>query len=259
MWTISIILASPMVYFTNIESFMQPNTKVLINRCTEYDPDITMRKIKLAYSTMSVIIQYVAPLFTVITVYTRIFFKIKRRMVNQTKSVDKKVDFHEEPSSRMVMNVRKRKQVIEQKRQRRTNILLFCIALIFALSWLPINIVNLMMDIMLVNPTNRQSNGFQALSSRSVKTIQAVCLLIVLCSACTNPLLYSWLNVSFKEKISNAICCFRKPNNSLQSGNGCFKRSIVSSQLMSYNPKPAKIPLNGSNKPDSHPNVDDSE
>ena len=207
---------------------------------------------------MSLVIQYIAPLLIVITVYTRIFFKIKRRIVNKPGNANLFSNKNEncageETSSRMIMNVQKRKQFLEQKRQRRTNILLFCIAMIFALSWLPINIVNLLMDIMLAIPGNKESNSFRGFTTRNVKTIQAICLLVVMCSACTNPFLYSWLNVSFKEKFRNAICCLDRNGKNTNPMGSDLRKSMKTShsmelELKKMSVKSEIVALNNHNK-----------
>lgn len=79
---------------------------------------------------------------------------------------------------------------------RRTNCLLISIAVIFGISWLPLNLYNLLTDI--------------SMSKSSTSTIEvmkyAVCHMIGMSSACSNPLLYGYLNDNFRKEFKEILC-----------------------------------------------------
>ncbi|VDK39831.1 unnamed protein product [Taenia asiatica] len=117
-------------------------------------------------------------------------------------------------------------------RHRRTSFLLASVAIFFAISWLPLNIVNLLLDLRELNfevlsvnhsigwedmspslpvatpfvPRGR-SDDYLSLSGETVLIIQAVCLLFVLISACINPMLYGWLNENFRRRFKQLLRC----------------------------------------------------
>lgn len=117
------------------------------------------------------------------------------------------------------------------KRKRRANILLTCVSLVFAISWLPLHAVNIFMDykehsaVSLTTP-NRNSNGGTNevgkafMGARHVTLIQSACLLCVLCSCCVNPLLYGYLNENYRKEFAEILtrCCCGSLRPSLRRG-----------------------------------------
>ena len=99
-------------------------------------------------------------------------------------------------------------------RERKTNRLLMMIALVFAGSWMPLNIINIIADL---NPdliTNFDETG----------VVFAVCHLLVLGSACANPVLYGWLNENFQREFKRILCVqCKRP--SLKFCCGCCSRN----------------------------------
>ena len=106
------------------------------------------------------------------------------------------------------------------KRRRRANILLTCVSIVFAISWLPLHAVNIFMDYKehtagsladsnhtRDNETNKIGKGF--MGARQVTLIQSACLLCVLFSCCVNPLLYGYLNENYRKEFAEILtCCY---------------------------------------------------
>lgn len=92
---------------------------------------------------------------------------------------------------------------LEEKRKRnrarikKTNILLLSVAIMFGISWLPLNIVNIVVDIF--NPIEGPE------SDRWYRSIFAICHMIGMSSACSNPLLYGWLNDNFRKEFVDIL------------------------------------------------------
>jgi len=89
----------------------------------------------------------------------------------------------------------------EELRKRRTNRLLVLIAVVFAASWMPLNLANIMADF--------SFESVQSFDARIGNLLFPICHLLVLCSACVNPVLYGWLNDNFRREFVRLLCCLR--------------------------------------------------
>lgn len=186
-WIISFFMASPLLIF-NVYSVSQPvkGVKVYFHHCAE---DTTLIEEKGAYSIASMVVQYILPIAIVVVAHARICHKLKYRMVNQNNQAAQN-------SGRSPFQ--KRKNQRNEARKRRTNILLAMIASVFAISWFPLNILNILLDV---------SNGKLKTLEQNVSVAFVVCHILVLSSACTNPLLYGWLNENFRNEFMKVLCC----------------------------------------------------
>jgi len=81
------------------------------------------------YSVFSMLFQYVFPIIIVSVVYTRLCMKLRTRAIRRT-------------STTQLPKLKSRLK----KRTRKTNSLLISIALIFCISWLPLNLINIVAD-----------------------------------------------------------------------------------------------------------------
>ncbi|KAL3183166.1 hypothetical protein MRX96_006935 [Rhipicephalus microplus] len=93
------------------------------------------------------------------------------------------------------------RQQHDKRRMHRTNVLLVAIAAIFAASWLPLHILNLVAD----------STPSLTADSRLYRVYFACCHMAGMSSACSNPLLYGWLNDNFRREFRRILstCCPR--------------------------------------------------
>lgn len=186
-WIISFFMASPLLIF-NVFKVDQPaeNVPVYFYRCVE---DITLIEEKGAYSIASMVVQYILPIAIVVVAHARICHKLKYRMVHQ--NTNSAPNTGRSP-------FQKRKNQRQERRKRRTNILLAMIASVFAISWFPLNILNILLDV---------SNGKLKALEENVSVAFVICHILVLSSACTNPLLYGWLNENFRNEFIKVLCC----------------------------------------------------
>ena len=182
-WTISLLMASPLLIFS-VTQGVEPIPGVIIYEVCVENPNLHYEK--GAYSIASMIFQYIVPIAIVIVAHARICNKLKYRMINQQTAVTTTV-------SPFVT----RKKAAEAKRKRKTNLLLVFIAIVFACSWMPLNIFNIMADFDLLL--------LQSFDTK--KLVFPICHLLVLGSACTNPVLYGWLNDNFRKEFLNVLCC----------------------------------------------------
>ncbi|XP_077285495.1 neuropeptide F receptor-like [Arctopsyche grandis] len=118
-WIISLTLVSPLYTvrqlirdenFTNFEN---------VTICTEHWP---VENGRAYYSTFSLVVQYVIPIVIVSFTYTKMYLKVNRR--NHLGGIS-------------------RKELERQQRLLKTNALLVAVALSQGVSWLPLNIINM--------------------------------------------------------------------------------------------------------------------
>ena len=239
-WVISFLMSSPLLIFSvHIEIKPLPEIEFYQYRCVE---DLTLRAEKAAYSVASMVVQYILPIITVTIAHARICNKLKYRMANRRmpRSSGENGALHGN-----------RNTDGRTARKRRTNILLAMIAIVFALSWMPLNIINILVEFL-----------FQVFRNENIDTniVFVVCHILVLSSACTNPVLYGWLNENFRKEFLNVLrwcnicdtglqklkkttCCRRHVHQSVPTiilsddvkelpvMNGCGRRPTNTSQL----------------------------
>ena len=179
-WLFAILLASPMFLFKRLIHYdinLLDYGISTVGYCIEEWP---VEHGRVYYSAFSLCVQYLLPILIVSAAYSQIYGKLKNRFNIRVVARDNLMD-------------RKQKR---NRRMRRTNCLLINIAVIFGVSWLPLNLFNLFSDIYLSHHPLTQE----------ILVIYAVCHMIGMSSACSNPLLYGWLNENFKKEFKEILC-----------------------------------------------------
>ncbi|XP_064466082.1 neuropeptide F receptor-like isoform X1 [Ornithodoros turicata] len=184
-WLIALLLSTPLFVYRLVDRQNLPNVGSLraelrlesVEYCIEKWP---IQHGRFFYSVFSMVFQYVLPILIVSVAYARICQKLKYRMVAKGTKLQEK-------------------QQRDQKRMQKTNILLISITLIFGISWLPLHILNIVAD---VAPSIFASNA-------QFRILFACCHMVSMSSACSNPLLYGWLNDNFRKEFKEifASCC----------------------------------------------------
>lgn len=123
------------------------------------------------FGGLTAIMQFVLPFFIIAFCYVRVSLKLNDRARSK-------------PGSKNT-----RKQEAERERKKRTNRMLIAMVTIFGVSWLPLNLINLINDIYIHTGTWKYYN---------------FCFFIVhataMSSTCYNPFLYAWLNDNFRKE-----------------------------------------------------------
>ncbi|XP_066967300.1 neuropeptide F receptor-like [Macrobrachium rosenbergii] len=181
-WVVSFILALPLFLWRTLTHHVinLPNL-YSVNFCFEEWPTTHGGGY---YSVFVIIVQYCLPIVTVSVSYAMICRKLKGRMVTTSVRNSKKVER-------------------DDRRMKKTNTLLIAIALIFCLSWLPLNLYNLIVDFY---------NPFE--STENMLVVYAVCHMMGMSSACSNPLMYGWLNENFRKEfleLFGILCSSYRP------------------------------------------------
>ena len=172
-WLVSLLLASPLAVFNVLSAFEPFESIVLYETCVE---NLELETQRRAYSLASIVFQYLLPVVIVSVAHARISHKLRSRMVTlqqrnaapsaaSTAVTDTAADrrhrrHHEqststatagEASGRATVTIpltaaQKEKRRLALQRKRKTNLLLVMIAVVFALSWLPLNVCNIVAD-----------------------------------------------------------------------------------------------------------------
>ena len=168
-WTLALCLATPQFVFRSLDHHVLDLPGLSeVNFCYENWP---IDHGRAYYSVFVMLVQFFVPLLTVIVSYARIVQKLKHRMPSVSKTSDEQISRAD-------------------NRSRKTNILLMAIAVIFCGSWLPIHLYNIIVDF---------SNPF-GYDSDSMIGLYAACHVLGMSSACSNPVLYGWLNDNFRKE-----------------------------------------------------------
>ena len=211
---------------TNFSSFLIDDNDVYsIYHCVE---NWTNHKTRMIYSYSSLMIQYVMPILIVGIAYCSIWWKLKTHRSKLKKHTNKFTDTQfkinkdlktnlltiNELNTHTSMVSKKRTSLNNEhkKRRRKMNILLMSISLIFAASWLPLNIFNILSDLKL-----------KILKADHMYfLINAICILLGMSSAVSNPFVYGVLNENFRREYSRIFnvlfkrVCFSKQSDALE-------------------------------------------
>ncbi|XP_060534678.1 prolactin-releasing peptide receptor-like [Cylas formicarius] len=90
-----------------------------------------------------------------------------------------------------------RKEEADRERKRRTNRMLIAMVAVFLLSWLPLNVVNI------INDFNKDMIQWDYYFLSFFLVHQ-----MAMSSTCYNPFLYAWLNENFRKEFKQVLPCF---------------------------------------------------
>lgn len=165
-WIIALFLTLPYGIYMQLEE----DTYRL---CEENWPSPEFREV---FSCLTSVLQFVVPFFVIAFCYVCVCVRLNDRA--RTK-----------PGSK-----NSRREEADKERKRRTNRMLIAMVTIFGVSWLPLNIVNVINDF--YSPVTDWSYN-------------RVCFFLTHClamsSTCYNPFLYAWLNENFRKEFKQ-VC-----------------------------------------------------
>jgi neuropeptide Y receptor len=144
--------------------------------CEENWPSENFRQV---YGALTACMQFVLPFIIIAFCYIKVSLKLNDRA-------------RAKPGSK-----NSRKEEIDRERKRRTNRMLIAMVTVFGVSWLPLNVVNLMNDLHI--PTG---------SWKYYNLCFFVVHVIAMSSTCYNPFLYAWLNENFRKEFKQVLPCF---------------------------------------------------
>lgn len=134
-WFVALLCSAPLFIYRSLINYnidiASLNFHQTIYYCVESWPNLSYFNGGVYYSIFSLALQYFIPIMVVTSAYMKIYLRLKKRFVitQNIPSTDERI------------------QNRRGRRMKRTNCLLISIALIFGVSWLPLNFFNLYADI----------------------------------------------------------------------------------------------------------------
>lgn len=268
LWILAFLMSTPMLAFSTVTTGFSIDGRRICTESTSAQHNL--HRFKYIYGVFTVIFQYFLPFTILVAAYIRICSRMKQLARVRSKLTQNSQPLSSEYEGNTQLNnprlyiegesniitsnfptkafIQRRRSQLERRnirkhRERRTNIVLTCVTLMFAISWLPLNVVNIILDYKelqtshnhnvislsnqslhlqpnetTVNDThvNQSSrNEVIFMSVRSITLIQSFCLLCVLLSCCVNPVLYGYFNDNFQNEFKEILCCKRLRKTSL--------------------------------------------
>lgn len=159
-WVVALLVTLPYGMYVQLE---EPHSY-----CEEHWPSEPFRKV---FSSITSILQFVVPFFVIAFCYVCVSIKLNDRARSKPGSKSSK------------------REEADRERKRRTNRMLIAMVAIFGISWLPLNIINVVEDFY---------------SYANDWTYYRLCFFMTHClamsSTCYNPFLYAWLNDNFRKE-----------------------------------------------------------
>ncbi|XP_054263884.1 neuropeptide F receptor-like [Macrosteles quadrilineatus] len=168
-WVISALATLPVGFFQIVEPVVFHKV-VLYETCIERWPS---QRLKVAYAVAVLLVQAVIPALVVCVVHARIASYLHAH-------------------ARTQKDLRRAHREIQ--RNRRTTLLLSGVAILFALSWLPLGIFSLTADIYY------SGESYTEVTSQELYVALAVCHITAMSSAVSNPVVYGWLNTNIRQE-----------------------------------------------------------
>lgn len=233
-WIVSLILTVPYGLFMHVVMVNLTGTHTLY--CEENWPSEYVRRL---YGTLTSILQFVLPFMIVMYCYC----SVSRRLNDRAKA---------KPGSKT-----SKKEEIDRDRKKRTNRMLMAMVAVFGLSWMPLNVVNMIYD-------------FDAkIGEWSYYNLIFFCAhSVAMSSTCYNPFLYAWLNDNFRKEFKLVLPFFSastrsrcltgsqrwQPEQTYNGNNETIQESLLTSSFVRSNcPSVNALHANGQGVPSTGP------
>lgn len=198
-WTVSLLLTLPYGLYMQVVRWNLTGE----HYCEEAWPTEDYRKV---YGTVTSVLQFLMPFLIVTFCYICVSIRLNDR--HKTK-----------PGAKT-----SKKEEFDRDRKKRTNRMLIAMVLVFGLSWLPLNVVNVLNDFY-INTSEWKIYNVLFFLAHS----------IAMSSTCYNPFLYAWLNDNFRKEFKLVLPCL-----SFRQG-----KCIPSNGSQRWHPEPT---FNGNNE-----------
>ncbi|KAK6749982.1 hypothetical protein RB195_002156 [Necator americanus] len=201
LWIISALVCMPYGWYMDV---------VRINGlcgefCTERWPSPEVRK---GYALMVLVMQFILPFATMAVCYYTIFARLRERTESKLKKLTERTQLlesaigsssppgkNEAGGNPCSFEEQQRLSVLAS--QRRTTTILASMVLLFGFTWLPHNVYALIMEY--------DEGIFHDGESDNTYIVSMIAHLISMTTNVANPILYAWLNPSFKEMLLTSI------------------------------------------------------
>ena len=148
---------------------------VTFTMCIEQWPSDASR---YSYAAVVMVLQFLIPIFILFGVHWKISNFLKCRI-------------NKNPKTKLEM----KRAMKEATRHRKNTFLLMAIAIMYALCWFPLTLLNFLADF-----------NYNMFIHRNFLLAYASAHLIAMTSAIANPILYGWFNSNFKREFTKVVC-----------------------------------------------------
>ncbi|KAF7637913.1 G_PROTEIN_RECEP_F1_2 domain-containing protein [Meloidogyne graminicola] len=212
LWKFSLLISLPYAYYMGLEEYEGYCGQF----CSEQWPNNQIRR---GYALIVLAIQFLLPFIIMLFCYFSIFSKLKRRNNSKLKKLNERQNILNNEKENCLIttkiknnskeNIGELNILLINKQQRRTTTILASAVLFFGLAWLPQNVLTMIIeyDIQLLYFKNNNYLYLFSLISHSIAMTTNV----------ANPILYAWLNPTFKELFIKTVnpLTLRKRNDEL--------------------------------------------
>lgn len=176
-WLFSIALSLPICMSQTLQK-VGLSRDYMYEKCVEQWPSPGAKQI---YTLVILIIQFVIPTTALVVTHFRIKSHLSCSASPATATMGTTGADKRGYSERLQRELR---------RNRRATMVLLNVSVVFAVSWLPWNAMNLLTDFHL-----------EGISPQRLYLIFAVCHMVAMSSATTNPIMYGWLNTNIRREL----------------------------------------------------------
>uniref|UniRef100_A0A914YDZ5 G-protein coupled receptors family 1 profile domain-containing protein n=1 Tax=Panagrolaimus superbus TaxID=310955 RepID=A0A914YDZ5_9BILA len=193
LWIIAAFVSAPYCYFMKIENYPGYCGQF----CTEKWPNPLVRR---GYALVLLCCQFLIPFAIMSFCYSVIFSRLRERANSKIRKLDERSQLLESSRGPEIPNehcsVTKVPSKDQQKavllaKQRRTTTILASMVFIFGLSWLPHNVITLIIEY--------DENILHIDALNYTYIVSTIAHSIAMTNNVANPVLYAWLNPSFKQ------------------------------------------------------------
>ena len=148
----------------------------------------------------SLILQYLVPGAIIVVCYWRVSMALRRRARNKRSLTMSGGGGADSVRSGATTTASRRREQQEIRRSRRTNRMLIAMVTIFIVCWLPLNVINLLLEY------REQQIG----NWRFILLVFFVGHVVAMSSTVYNPFLYAWMNDAFRREFQRVLplCSF---------------------------------------------------
>jgi len=172
-WFLSLLVGLPLLIYSQLQATEYFHFIHYI-MCMEVWPDNTSR---FVYAAIIMLVQFIGPTITLVSIHWKICNFLKHRI-----------------SSNPSTPAETKRALKEAERHRKNSLLLMAIAVLFAICWFPLTLLNLLADI-----------NYFFFMHHNFLLVFATAHLVAMFSACINPIVYGWFNSNFRREFLRKI------------------------------------------------------
>ncbi|XP_071041570.1 neuropeptide F receptor-like [Parasteatoda tepidariorum] len=204
-WITALLLSIPICIFQNTVPVGLPGLH-LYYKCVELWPSATFKGV---YTLLTLVFQFVIPSIALLITHVHIRTHLNKKII-KTDSDASSIDNASVHNERFQRDLR---------RNTRATMVLLLISVVFTVSWLPWNGLNLLVEF---HPN--------ILEPKDLYLSFAICHMTAMTSSITNPILYGWLNSNIRREMVRMGCMIAKVSSALVSNRSSLTDNLRAQQ-----------------------------